>query len=721
MDRISCDVVAWMKCTVGGRSGPCRHHKRSTASTKGLDTPRPGDDEAGVRDLYGGWVTVLGWLTRDLTVGGRAAPSAADWALALALFGVGLIEILGGTFPGPVGLVATVLCAGALLVAFRRVAPGRAIALEVVVLLPYVVGWSGDFAAGGSITNAATGLLLVYSVGRHAKGRELFAGSALALVLAIEPGIGSGHLVPSEWAPDMLFAVVVLALGVALRTQTDRAIKLAVAAERARSESNENSWVAVQDERARIAHEMHDVVAHNVGLIVLQAGGARSVLEAAPDLARAALLQVEQTGRQTLDEMRHLVGILRVGKGREGTSVADLESSSATTGSLDPVAERRAPSRLDWLLTLGFVLLAVGEAANGVFPGPPWLAAAVLTAGLVPVAFRRVAPLAAITVSTALLLPWVLAVGAVNNLSQLLGELLLVYALGNHARGRRLLVGVAVGATLFVAEGVRGLLPNFSDWAYASLLWFGALGLGAALRIQTQHAIALAVSAERAEREAESAARASVQQERARIARELHDVVADKVGLIVLQAGGARSVLATDPARARAALEQVEETGRLTLAEMRHLVGILGGGEDEERRPLPCLERLPDLIDEARAGGLTVDLAVEGAPVELPAGLELAAYRLVQEALTNARKHAPASTVRVCLGYEPERVRVEVTDDGPPPGSMPAPVRTPAGSGHGLIGMRERVRLYGGRLQTGRVAGGGFRVEAILPVAAVPS
>jgi signal transduction histidine kinase len=314
-----------------------------------------------------------------------------------------------------------------------------------------------------------------------------------------------------------------------------------------------------------------------------------------------------------------------------------------------------------------------------------------------------------------------MAVGAVNNLSQLLGELLLVYALGNHASGRRLFVGAAIGTTLFVVEGVRGLLPTFSDWAYASLLWFGALGLGATLRIQTEHAIALAVSAERAEREAEAAARASVQEERARIARDLHDVVADKVGLIVLQAGGARSVLATDPARARAALEQVEETGRLTLGEMRHLVGILGGGDEEERRPLPRLESLPDLIEEARAGGLTVDLAVEGAPVELPAGLELAAYRLVQEALTNVRKHAPASTVRVCLGFEPDSLRVEVTDDGLPRGVVPEPMPTPAGSGHGLIGMRERVRLYDGRLQTGRVVGGGFRVEATLPVVAVPS
>ena len=192
----------------------------------------------------------------------------------------------------------------------------------------------------------------------------------------------------------------------------------------------------------------------------------------------------------------------------------------------------------------------------------------------------------------------------------------------------------------------------------------GALGLGVALRVQTERSIALAAAADRARRMQAAAAQAAVHEERARIARELHDVVAHNVGLIVLQAGGARSVLATDPERARTALRQVEETGRQTLTEMRHLVGILREDEEEERQPLPRLERLPALVDEARAGGLTVDLAVEGSPVELPAGLELAAYRLVQEALTNVRKHAPASHVRVRLGYEPDRLRIEVTDDG---------------------------------------------------------
>jgi signal transduction histidine kinase len=269
---------------------------------------------------------------------------------------------------------------------------------------------------------------------------------------------------------------------------------------------------------------MHDVVAHNVGLIVLQAGGARSVLDTAPDQARAALLQVEQTGRQTLDEMRHLVGILRVGGGGDGSSPQRLEPPSASTDPTDPVARKRAPTMLDWLVTLGLMMLAVGEIANGVFPGPPWVAAAVLIAGLLPVAFRRVAPLAAITVSTALFLPWVIAVGAVNNMSQLLGELLLVYALGNRAAGRRLLAGAAIGTTLFLVEGVR-LLPA-CGWACASLLWFGTRPRRRLGSRRSTRSARCRRHARRARRGA--AARASVR-EQAQIARG-SDVVATRSG-----------------------------------------------------------------------------------------------------------------------------------------------------------------------------------------------
>ncbi len=149
---------------------------------------------------------------------------------------------------------------------------------------------------------------------------------------------------------------------------------------------------------------------------------------------------------------------------------------------------------------------------------------------------------------------------------------------------------------------------------------------------------------------------------------------------------------------------------------MRHLVGILRVDEDADWQPLPCLERVPALVDEARAGGLTVDLEIEGPPEDLPAGLELAAYRLIQEALTNVRKHAPTSHVQVRLGYTPDRLRIEVSDDGGSSGATAVAAPDATEPGHGLIGMRERVNLYGGRMQAGPMPGRGFRVEAVLPL-----
>ncbi|MHB8398730.1 MAG: sensor histidine kinase [Candidatus Limnocylindrales bacterium] len=382
---------------------------------------------------------------------------------------------------------------------------------------------------------------------------------------------------------------------------------------------------------------------------------------------------------------------------------------------------RRAPSVLDWLVTLALVILALLEVQSGAFPGPVALAAAFQLATILPVAFRRVAPLSAIAINTAVSLPFIVAYGAGNSLADMVTVLLLIYSVGRYSDGRRLLAGAACGLLLVVEVGIGGRLVSPSDWAYVLLLCGSALVLGVALRIQTQRAVFLAVAADRAQREQEATAQAAVHEERARIARELHDVVAHNVGLIVLQAGGARSVLGSDPDRARTALQQVEETGRQTLAEMRHLVGILRVDEGASRQPLPRLERLPALLDEARASGLTVELTVEGPVAELPAGLELAAYRLVQEALTNVRKHAPTSHAEVRVCYEPDRIRIEVSDDGGPSGAVRDPARNTSGPGHGLIGMRERVQMYEGRMQAGPMSDGGFRVEAVLPLSLEPA
>jgi signal transduction histidine kinase len=380
------------------------------------------------------------------------------------------------------------------------------------------------------------------------------------------------------------------------------------------------------------------------------------------------------------------------------------------------VRGRSVPSVLDWIVMGALLVIAVLEVVGGTFPGPPALAAAVQVAAILPVAFRRLAPVLAIAMSSAVYLPYVVAYGATNSLAQLLVGLLLLFALGRHADPRSRIAGAAIGYTLIVVQGLSGAFSTPADWTFALVFSAAAFGIGVAQRLQVQRSQALAEAAQQAQVEQEAAAEAAVQEERARIARELHDIVAHNVGLIVLQAGGARSVLETDPARARRALAQVEEIGRQTLAEMRHLVGILRTDSADERLPFPSLERVPGLVEEARSTGLDVELAIGGTPIDLPAGLELAAYRVIQEALTNVRKHAPGAHAVVHLQYGPEDLRVRVTDDGGPAGHAPRATEAANGPGHGLIGMRERVRLYGGSLEARPLRDGGFRVEARLPL-----
>jgi signal transduction histidine kinase len=239
-----------------------------------------------------------------------------------------------------------------------------------------------------------------------------------------------------------------------------------------------------------------------------------------------------------------------------------------------------------------------------------------------------------------------------------------------------------------------------------------ALGwlVGYALRERTERTEAAEQRAALAEREREAAARVAVAEERGRIARELHDVVAHAVSVMVLQVGAVRHRMPASDEEDREALENVERAGRAALAEMRRLLGALRrDGEEPELAPQPGLADLDGLLDDIRATGLAVRLRVHGQPVELPPGLDLSAYRIVQEALTNTLKHAHATRADVDVRYEPHDLRVEVRDDG----------RGPAGGdglGHGLVGLGERVKIYGGDLSATGYPAGGFLVRARLPL-----
>ncbi|MGZ6673991.1 MAG: sensor histidine kinase, partial [Solirubrobacteraceae bacterium] len=215
------------------------------------------------------------------------------------------------------------------------------------------------------------------------------------------------------------------------------------------------------------------------------------------------------------------------------------------------------------------------------------------------------------------------------------------------------------------------------------------------------------------EREHELRANEAVAEERARIARELHDLVAHNVSVMVVQAGAERHALGPEQESTREALTSIEQAGRQALVEARRLLGMLRRKDDgSELEPQPSVEHIDVLVEQIERAGLPVTLAVEGEQAPLPAGVDLCAYRIVQEGLTNALKHAGPAHAEVVLRYEPRALDVEVRDDGRGPARANGD-----GAGHGLIGMRERVALYGGALEAGARDGGGFAIHAHLPLA----
>lgn len=297
--------------------------------------------------------------------------------------------------------------------------------------------------------------------------------------------------------------------------------------------------------------------------------------------------------------------------------------------------------------------------------------------------------------------------------------LLLFYGAGAYVGGVRsiaaLMVGIAI--TSVIAIGANdGVAPNliWDDIAVAALPWF----VGRMMRERNARAIAARARAERLDSEHEMHMRVAALAERARLAREIHDVVAHSVSVMVIQAGGARSVMDGEPARAEHALLSVERAGREALAEMRRLLGVLGEGERlRELAPQPGLEDLDELIARTCTAGVEASINVSGRPVAVPPGLSLCVYRVVQEALTNTIKHAGAARAEVSVRWHGDALELEVADDGP---GRPAQIRLDSG-GHGIIGMRERAALHGGQVETGPIPGGGFAVRARIPLEGLAS
>jgi signal transduction histidine kinase len=321
--------------------------------------------------------------------------------------------------------------------------------------------------------------------------------------------------------------------------------------------------------------------------------------------------------------------------------------------------------------------------------------------------FHRLAPLGSVLASAAgvYLFTLVDPGGAYDTSSMFFVLLLASWAAGAIHAPRR--AGIGFGAVLLGGWLVmlRGPGVPWTEVLWVSLPLTGVfvLSVAATRRIQAVR------DAEERARRSEEEARRAVEDERARITRELHDVLAHSVSVMTVQASAVRRLLTPEQEREREALLTVEETGRQALAEMRRMLGIMrDDAEPAARAPQPGIGTLPQLVDQIRQSGLPVELTIEGEPVRLPAGVDLSAYRIVQEALTNTLRHAGPAHAWVAVRYAGEDVEIEVANDGS---------SESRDGGHGLVGMRERVALCGGELTSGPRPGGGFRIAARLPVA----
>jgi signal transduction histidine kinase len=296
------------------------------------------------------------------------------------------------------------------------------------------------------------------------------------------------------------------------------------------------------------------------------------------------------------------------------------------------------------------------------------------------------------------------------------GLLVAMYSVAAYELGVRRVFFLVVAGVGFVAGfivfGVTGNPRSFAI-TVPSLFFVAAWLIGDYLQTRRAYVAELEERASRLERERDQDRRLAADEERTRIARELHDVVAHDVSVIAIQAGAARAVQATRPEAAGQALGLIETTARETLIELNRLLGVLRGsnGAAAERRPQPGIGQLAGLVEELRAAGLEVDARVEGEARPLPPAVDLSAYRIVQEATTNVLKHAHARRVDIRVRYAQTMLALDIRDDGAGNGADPA-----SSSGHGLIGMRERVALFGGKLHAGRNRAGGFSVHARLPL-----
>ena len=653
-------------------------------------------------------------------------PPRVDVLLACGLTIAGVLEVLLGPVVDGSRLVSVLaLPVATLPLAWRRSAPLLPI-MALAVVLPVQV-LLGGLLVEQSVTPLVALVLALYSAGRYAATAPAFAGAAVALAalavtrIAFDPAVET----VGDAALTVFYAPLPLLIGRWVRGQALLHGELEEKAAQLERERERNARHAAEEERMRIAGDLQAAVTGNLTTIVHHAHELPERLAANEHAAaRALLVGIADRARDALADVRRVLGILRhdappplaptearldTGVGvPPGTRSPDTPRPTRA-GEAAGRPELRA-RRLDHALV---ALLLVGAEIELAFAAPSRdRLIAALTAVLIvtPLLWRRSRP---VTVALAVLAAVAIQSAALGldpfPISDIAALIAAAYAVGAHAE-RRLVVpglvvlalGVAVHAAVFHPEGVAPAVLGG-----VTVPWV----VGRTVRSRRLLTFELRSKAARMEHARELEAQAAMMAERVRVARELHDVVAHNISVIAIQAGGAEGVVERDPERAAQCAALIEAVGREALVELSRLLDPLSR-DPAATAPQPSLARVNALAERARDAGLPVELRVEGEPAPLPAGMDLAAYRIVQEALANTSKHAGAARAWVIVRYAADGVELEIADNGRGPNGG----RADTGSGHGLVGMRERVGLYGGTLNVGGRPSGGFLVRARLPI-----
>ena len=646
----------------------------------------------------------------------ESARARPERVIAVVLAVAGEIEALLAPGAGDTRLLAVLLTpAMTLPIAWGRRVPALPIAAGAAALLAEAA--LGGFFEQQRVVPLLAFIAALYLAGRHAESRGAIGLAALAAAVLAATRIAFDPAVTST--PDAVMTAVAVAVpllvGRWVRGQARMRIELARTAERLEARRERDARNAAEEERMRIATDLQGAVAGELRQIAARATELRARLAVGDHAAaRTILTEVAETAREALADVRRALGVLR-----RTDRAPRLTPPGAEAGAPEPAADEPAlaapavprPSRrtdpvlIDRALVAVLLVVAEAELLVSTSGAERLLAALVAVALAAPLLVRRRHPLpAGAAVLVAVAAQSILLDLDGFSLCATLSIVCAAYAIGAHAERR-----ASVGGLLAFALGAGVHAAVFHpDAVGAALLGGVAVPWAIGRIVRGNRRLTRELRDEAAQLEAGRArdARAAVTAERMRVARELHDAVAHNISVIAIQAAGADGIVERDPRRAAQCAALIEAVAGEALAELGSLAAA-------SPAPEPGLARVGALAGRARAGGLPVDLRVEGDRGALPAGVDLAAYRIVQEALANASKHAGEAHATVVVRYAASAVEVEVADDGAGPG---APGETGDGAGHGLIGMRERVALYGGTLDVGRRPSGGFLVHARLPI-----